>query len=413
MILAGGRGQRLSPLSRWQAKPAIRFGGMYRIIDFTLSNCLNSGIRQIYVLTQFASTSLERHIRQGWSPLFRSELGEFIESRPPQQLSGREWYDGTADSIFKNIDLVREMDGDGLLVLSGDHIYTMDYRKMIAFHRELGAEVTIASFEVPRSEASRFGVLTVDRSMRIVSFTEKPEDPTPVPGDDDTCLCSIGVYFFSRKCLETNLRYDAAVESSHHDLGRDVVPHLVEQGAAVYAYPFVDENRKRTTYWRDIGTIDALFEANMDLIQVDPHLNLYNRQWPIRTNWPQMPPAKMVFNWDDGRVGTAVDSLLSPGVILAGGHVERSVVSPRVRVSSYARVSDSILMDGAVIGRGATVHRTIVDHNVRVPEGARIGPDTLSDDPCSTISDGNVCVLSKRRVSVGAGHTRLLHSPDD
>ncbi len=408
MILAGGRGQRLYPLSRWQAKPALRFGGMYRIIDFTLSNCLNSGIRQIYLLTQFASTSLERHIRQGWSPMFRTELGEFIETRPPQQLSGREWYDGTADSIFKNLDLIHELDGDGLLVLSGDHIYTMDYRKMIGFHRELNAEATIACFEVPRAEAHRFGVLTVDSQMRVVSFTEKPDDPAPVPGDDTVSLCSIGVYFFSLRCLERNLRHDANVTTSHHDLGRDVIPHLVNQGARVYAYPFVDENRKSTTYWRDIGTVDALFEANMDLIQVDPHLNLYNREWPIRTHWPQMPPAKMVFNWDDGRIGTAIDSLLSPGVILAGGHVERSVVSPGVRVSSYAHVSDSILMDGVSIGRGASVHRTIVDHNVSIPEGTHVGPGTPSSDMCSTLSDGGVCVISQPYFNLGAGYGKLL-----
>ena len=408
MILAGGRGQRLYPLSRWQAKPAIRFGGMYRIIDFTLSNCLNSDIRNIYLLTQFASTSLERHIRQGWSPMFRTELGEFIESRPPQQLTGREWYDGTADSIFKNLDLLHQVEGDGLLVLSGDHIYTMDYRKMVGFHRELRSEATIACFEVPRREAHRFGVLTVDSDMRIISFAEKPDDPAPVPGQEDVSLCSMGVYYFSISCLEANLRRDANATNSEHDLGHDVIPRLVDQGAAVYAYPFVDENRKSTPYWRDIGTIDALFDANMDLIQVDPHLNLYNRDWPIRTHWPQMPPAKAVFNWNDGRVGTALDSLLSPGVILAGGRVERCVISPGVRVSPYARVTDSILLDGASIGRNATVHRTIIDHNVNVPAGSRIGPDTPLDETCSTISDGRVCVLSKQYFTIGTDHRRLL-----
>jgi len=396
VVLAGGQGQRLWPLTRDRSKPAVPFGGLYRIIDFTLSNCLNSGLRMIYVLTQYKSDSLERHIQLGWDTLFSAELNEWIYTVPPQLRVGQRWYQGTADAVAQNLYLLRRGNPRRVLVVSGDHIYKMDYRRMLAHHENSNAVATVAAVEVPLEEAHAFGNLVVDEEYRVVSFLEKPKDPPAMPGRPGFALVNMGVYVFEAQTLLTALGDDANQESSNHDFGHDILPALAAQDR-VCAYPFVDENRKPTRYWRDIGTLDAYFEASMDLVNVSPVFNLYDTEWPIRTHARQLPPAKMVFAQEqpDGRLGAALDSLVCGGAVISGGRVVSSIISPRVRVNSFASVEQSVLMDGVDVGRGARVRRAIIDKGSSIPPDCVIGEDPEQDRKRFAVTPEGVVVIPR------------------
>jgi len=394
MILAGGQGERLYPLTRDRAKPAVPFGGVYRIIDFTLSNCINSGIRRIFVLTQYKSSSLEYHIHFGWN-ILSHELGEFIRCIPPQQRTSTTWYLGTADAIYQNIYTLEQERPHLTLILSGDHVYKMNYQAMLEAHLEKSAELTIACIPVPKRDATRFGVARVERDSRIIEFLEKHPDPPTIPGSDGFCLASMGVYLFNTPTLVREVIADAKSESQH-DFGKNIIPRMVKTHA-VYAHDFKDENKKPVKYWRDIGTRDAYWEANMDLVAVEPLFNLYDPDWPIRTAPLPYPPAKTVFyeQGPEGRRGVLINSLISPGCIVSGGHVERSILSPNVRVEERARVTQSIIMDRCTIGQGATIHRAIIDKGVHVPPGTVIGMDPEADARRYTITSNGVVVVPR------------------
>ena len=394
MILAGGKGERLAPLTTHRAKPAVPFGGIYRIIDFTLSNCINSGLRKIVVLTQYKSLSLDKHLRLGWN-IFFSELEEYVISVPPQQRVGEKWYQGTADAIYQNIYMIEKDAPEHLLVLAGDHVYKMDYAEMFRFHQEQKADATVAAIEVPRDQASAFGIIEVADDCRIVGFEEKPKDPKPIPGRPDMSFVSMGVYLFNTDKVLEHLRFDALQETAH-DFGRNIVPAMMRE-ARVCAYNFIDKNRKEAKYWRDVGTIDAYWEANMDLVSVDPHLNLYDRAWPIRTYQPQNPPAKFVFAQEKqgGRLGIALDSIVAPGCIVSGGRVQRSVLSSNVRVNSYTDIRESILMENVEIGRHCRIRRAIIDKDVKIPAGTEIGHDLAEDRQRFFVSPGGIVVIEK------------------
>jgi len=391
VILAGGRGERLYPLTRDRAKPAVPFGGIYRIIDFTLSNCINSDIRHIYALTQYKSTSLHRHIQLGWS-ILASPLGEFIEVIPAQQRIDDQWYQGTADAIYQNFYTLQEERPDVVLILSGDHIYKMDYRKMIAFHLEKKAELTVAAIRMDRRLSKEFGVIEIDPNWRITGFQEKPEEPRTVPGDSEGILASMGVYVFNTEILVRRLIEDTRSDSDH-DFGKNIIPMMIRKDP-VFAFDFALGDEGGTGYWRDVGTIDAYFDATMDLISVTPQFNLYDSQWPILTYQPPYPPAKTV-HAEESRVGTAINSILSNGCIISGGSVRRSVLSPRVRVHSFAEVEDSILFEGVDIGRSAKIRRTIVDKDVHIPEGMTIGAHLDEDAKRFTVTDSGIVVIPK------------------
>jgi glucose-1-phosphate adenylyltransferase len=398
LVLAGGQGERLHPLTRDRSKPAVPFGGMYRIVDFTLSNCLNSGLRKIYLLTQYKSGSLERHVQLGWSQLFSAELGEYIFTVPPQLRVGQRWYEGTADAVFHNLHLIEQEQPHRVLVLSGDHVYSMDYQKLIDAHERAGALATIGAVEVPLAQASAFGVIEVDASWRVRSFTEKPTHPTPIPGKPELALVNMGVYCFEREVLLQVLTEDAAA-TSKHDFGHDVLPSLVESGR-LYAYPFVDENRKPEPYWRDIGTIASYYEASMDLVGVAPIFNLYNQDWPLRTMPRQLPPVKTVFAQEKpgGRLGIILDSLVCNGAIVSGGRVERSILSPGVRINSYSAIADCVLMDGVEVGRHARLRRAIIDKRVQIPPGTVIGEDPEDDRKRFFVDESGVVVIPRDSV---------------
>lgn len=398
IVLAGGQGERLYPLTRDRGKPAVPFGGIYRVIDFTLSNCLNSGLRKIFVLTQYKSGSLDRHIKLGWDPLFSPELGEWIYTVPPQLRIGQRWYAGTADAVYQNVYLLEQERPRLVVLLSGDHVYKMDYRKLVEFHDSRGAAATVAVVEVPIGQAPSFGIVEVDADNRVVAFHEKPREPRPIPGKPDRALANMGVYCFRTESLVRALSADARQET-RHDFGHDILPAMTASGD-VYAYPFVDENRKETLYWRDIGTLDSYFEASMDLVAVDPIFNLYDASWPIRTVHRQLPPAKTVFAQETpgGRLGIVLDSLISSGTIVSGGRVERSILSPLVRVNSYARVVESVLMDGVDVGRHARIRRAIVDKGVRIPPGCVIGEDPEEDRKRFLVTEGGVVVIPRDAV---------------
>ncbi len=396
IVLAGGQGERLTPLTANRGKPAVPFGGHYRIIDFTLSNALNSGLRKILVLTQYKSASLERHIKLGWDPLFCPEIGEWIFTVPPQLRVGQRWYEGTADAVFQNLYLLDQDRPRLVVVLSGDHVYKMDYRKLVESHEATGRTATVGAVEVPIDRASAFGVVEIDGGGRVVDFHEKPQVPKAIPGRPEMALANMGVYCFDATALGEALRSDAANAHSRHDFGHDILPALVKAGG-VHAYPFVDENKAVTSYWRDIGTLDSYHEASMDLVAVEPLFNLYDREWPIRTLHRQLPPAKTVFAQQEpgGRLGVAVDSILSNGVIVSGGRVERSILCPEVRVNSYASVSDSVLMDRVDIGRHARVRRAILDKGVRIGPGVVIGEDAAADRDRFMVTETGIVVIPK------------------
>jgi len=395
IVMAGGQGERLYPLTRDRGKPAVPFGGIYRVIDFTLSNCLNSGLRRIHVLTQYKSGSLERHVRIGWGPIFHHELDEWIQCVPPQLRVEQRWYQGTADAVYQNVYLLDQDRPRLVLVLSGDHVYKMDYAKMIEAHETSGALATVAAIEVPVGEASAFGVIAVDEQSRITAFQEKPKSPAPIPGRPETALVNMGVYVFETQALVRALSADAKRET-RHDFGHDILPSLVDSGR-LHAYPFHDLNNKARPYWRDIGTLDSYFEASMDLVAVEPEFNLYDRGWPIRTMARPLPPAKTVFAQEEpgGRLGIVLDSIVSPGVIVSGGRVERSILGPEVRVNSYAKVTESVLMDGVDIGRHAKVHRAIVDKGVRIPQSFVVGENEEDDRKRFTVTPGGVVVIPR------------------
>lgn len=391
MLLAGGRGERLYPLTRDRAKPAVPFGAIYRIIDFTLSNCINSEIRHIYILTQYKSTSLHRHIQLGWN-ILSPALGEFIEVIPAQQRIDEHWYQGTADAIFQNLYTLQQEKPGLVLILSGDHIYKMDYRKMIAYHLEKKADLTVAAIRMDRRLSKEFGVMEVDENGKIVGFQEKPDVPKTIPGDPEGVLASMGIYIFNTEILVRRLIEDARSDSEH-DFGKNIIPSMIKKDQ-VFHFDFRQGDCEGTGYWRDVGTIDAYYIANMDLVSVTPHLNLYDPLWPIFTYQPHDPPAKTVLE-EEGRTGTAINSILSNGCIISGGNVRRSILSPRVFVHSYAEVEDSILLSGVDVGRHAKIRRAIVDKDVNIPEGTKIGYDLDEDAKRFTVTASGIVVVPK------------------
>jgi glucose-1-phosphate adenylyltransferase len=388
MVLAGGVGERLYPLTKERAKPAVYFGGPYRIIDFTLSNCINSGLRKIFIALQYKSLSLTRHLRFGWS-VVADELGEFIEVLHPQKRVGEHWYQGTADAVFQNLYSIERETPRYLIVLSGDHVYKMDYARMLRFHLDHGAGATMAVIEVPSGEAHRFGVLQVDADDRLTAFLEKPRHLPP----GEQVLASMGIYIFDMNILVPALEEDARHATSH-DFGSDIIPSLIGK-TPIYAYRFYDENKKAAKYWRDIGTLDAYYEANMDLCRVNPEFNLYDPEWPLHTHQVQAPPAKFVFADEGRRSGQALDSIISAGCIISGSRVTGSVLCPNVRVHSFSLVDQSILMPGVRIGRHAQIRRAIIDRDVFIPRGARIGFDEEEDRRRHTVSDRGIVVVTK------------------
>lgn len=392
MILAGGEGQRLYPLTKDRAKPAVPFGGIYRIIDFSLSNCLNSGLHKVVILTQYKSLSLDRHIRMGWWDLFNCQLDEYVEIIPPQMRVSDQWYRGTADAIYHNIYTLEREHPEKVLILGGDHIYKMDYRKMLHYHMEKQADLTVGAVEVPLEEAHRFGVLQVDEQCRILGFQEKPKTSRPMPSDPNKVLASMGIYLFNTEVLVRRVVEDAKKPTSH-DFGKDVIPAMVGRDK-VFAYPFEDENKKPIKYWRDIGTLEAYWEANMDLLAVDPLFNLYDRDWPIRTFQEQFPPVKTVLSNGEMR-GVALDSLVSPGCIISGARVVHSVLSPDVRIEIGSEIIDSVVLEGVRIGKNVSIKKAIIDKGVVVPDNTHIGHNPKEDHRHFTVTDNGIVVVPK------------------
>ncbi|ABI56312.1 glucose-1-phosphate adenylyltransferase [Alkalilimnicola ehrlichii MLHE-1] len=390
LILAGGRGSRLMDLTTWRAKPAVPFGGKFRIIDFTLSNCINSGIRRIGVLTQYKAHSLIRHLRLGWGSL-RGDFGEFVEILPAQQRTEGSWYRGTADAVYQSLDIVRMHDPDYVLILAGDHVYKMDYGPMLARHVETGADVTVGCLEVPVEEASAFGVMAVDGDNRVVRFQEKPADPPSIPGQSDRALASMGIYIFNRAFLFNQLIADARKESDH-DFGKDIIPSLIDQ-ARVIAFPFRDAATGGQAYWRDVGTIDAFWRTNLELVGVNPQLNLYDKEWPIWTHQEQLPPAKFVFD-DDDRRGMAVDSMVSGGCIISGAYLRRSLLFSSVVVEDGSRVEDAVILPEAHIEPGCRIRKAVIDKHCRLAAGTVIGEDPEEDARRFHLSPGGVVLVT-------------------
>jgi len=396
LVLAGGEGKRLWPLTRDRSKPAVPFGGVYRLVDFVLSNLVNGGYRRIAVLTQYKSHSLDRHLALGWS--MSEMLGNYITPVPAQMRRGPHWFSGSADAIFQNFNILTDEQPDHVIVFGADHIYRMDPRQMVRQHIESGAGVTVAGIRVPIEEASDFGVMGTDEHGKITSFVEKPEHPEPVPGDPASAFVSMGNYIFDISVLREIIAVDAEDDDSKHDIGGDIIPALVASGDA-HVYDFDEnivpgQNEREHGYWRDVGTLDAYYQANMDTIAVDPIFSYYNRRWPIFTHRRQLPPAKFVFD-HEGRRGAAYESIVGVGVVVSGGTTRRSIISSDVRIHSYATVEDSILLQGVHIGRGAVVRRAIIDKNVEVPDGAQIGVDPVLDRERFTVTDGGLVVIGK------------------
>ncbi|MDF0644412.1 MAG: glucose-1-phosphate adenylyltransferase [Nitrospira sp.] len=394
MVLAGGKGERLQPLTEHRAKPAVPFGGKYRIIDFTLSNCLNSGLRRVAVLIQYKSHSLDRHIRIGWDVL-NAELGEYIASIPPQQRISEEWYRGTADAVYQNLFLLEGEQSEYVLILAGDHIYKMNYMEMFHWLVAKDADVVVGAIDIPIQEAGRFGVMAVNEDYRVTRFDEKPTNPIPIPNDPNVAFGSMGIYLFRTKSLREELIADAK-EGSAHDFGKNIIPRMLAN-RKVYAFKFQDANRKAVKYWRDIGTLDAYWEANLDLVAVDPLFNLYDQQWPIRTYQGQFPPAKFVFaqDYQGGRMGVALDSVVCGGCIISGGRVQNSVLSPNVRIQDHADVRDSVIMENVEIGEHSRIRRAIIDKDVVIPAKTEIGYDREADAQRFTVTESGLVVISK------------------
>ncbi len=391
LVLAGGEGSRLKGLTAWRAKPAVPIGGKYRIIDFALSNCVNSGIRRIGVLTQYKSHSLIRHLQRAWG-FMRAEIGEFVEILPAQQRTEKkEWYQGTADALFQNMDIVQRHHPEYVIVLGGDHVYTMDYSEMLLYHVQSGADFTVGSIEVPLAEASAFGVMSVDEGMRITRFTEKPEHPESIPGKPDMALVSMGIYIFSRDFLYQALEDDAGNLRSSHDFGKDIIPGTIAEARAM-AFPFRTKTGE-PGYWRDVGTVYSYWQTNMELCSVDPALNLYDRDWPIWTYQPQYPPAKFVFD-DDGRRGMAIDTLVSGGCILSGAQLKRCVAFFAVTVESYSVITDSVILPKVTIGKHCRITRAIIDKGCVIPDGMVIGEDRAEDARRFHVSEEGIVLVT-------------------
>jgi len=390
VLLAGGQGERLWPLTRDRAKPAVPFGAVYRIIDLTLSNCLNSELRRVFVLTQYKALSLNRHVRRGWSSLMG--IGDFIEVLPPQMRVSQQWYQGTADAVYQNIYSIGSEQSNYVFILSGDHIYKMNYQRMLEQHVDSGADVTVATIEMDASAAAgKFGVIETDENWRIIGFEEKPLDPKVSRVHPGKCNASMGVYLFNTQLLVPILIDDAENTASSHDFGKDIIPRIISK-YRVFAYNFRDENKKEVSYWRDVGTIDAYHEANMDLVSVSPIFNLYDESWPLHSWQQQYPPVKFVFA-DPQRMGVALDSIVAGGSIISGGRVAKSIVGYDVRVNSYADVEDSIIFNHVNIGRHCRIRRAIIDRHVNLPEGTVIGHDLEADRARYSVSDSGVVVV--------------------
>ncbi len=391
LILAGGRGTRLKQLTTWRVKPAVPFGGKFRIIDFPLSNCINSGIRRIGVLTQYKSHSLIRHIQQGWG-YFRGEFGEFIELLPAQQRIEESWYAGTADAVYQNIDIIRAHKPKYVLILAGDHIYKMDYGPMLAHHVENNADMTIGCLDVTLEEAKAFGVMSVDESGRVNDFNEKPSQPQAAPGKPETALASMGIYIFNTDFLYERLINDADTTTSDHDFGKNIIPDVIKN-YRVFSYPFRDVQTGQQSYWRDVGTVDAFWEANMELVSVTPELNLYDAHWPIWTHQEQLPPAKFIFD-DEGRRGQAIDSMVSGGCLISGATVRRSLLFSNVRVHSFTKLEETIVLPGVEIGRNCRITKAVIDKGCKIPSGMVIGEDPKADAERFHVSEGGVVLVS-------------------
>jgi len=394
-VLSGGKGERLHPLTRDRAKPAVPFGGIYRIIDFTLSNCINSGIRRIHVLIQYKSFSLQRHLIMGWN-IFNSELGEFIDVLPAQQRIGSDWYKGTADAIYQNIYTIEDENPDEVLILAGDHIYKMNYYKMIDYHREMGADMTVACVEMVKEKSPEVGVIEVDKKGYVEGFEEKPQNPKTIIGKPQSIYASMGIYVFNRQSLEEELKEDAQKETDH-DFGKNIIPQMIGKGKKVSAYNFVDE-KGRPQYWRDIGTRDAYYQANMELIKHNPEFDIYDKSWPIRTYQEQFPPAKSICAGKNHEscAGLITDSLISGGCIIIGAKVQRSVLSPNVCIEDGAEVADSILMEGVVVGKNSKIKNAIIDKKVIIPENSVIGYNLEEDRRGFTLTTSGIVLVAKK-----------------
>ncbi|GAA0782511.1 MULTISPECIES: glucose-1-phosphate adenylyltransferase [Pseudomonadati] len=403
IILAGGRGSRLHELTDWRAKPALYFGGKFRIIDFPLSNCINSGIRRVGVVTQYKSHSLIRHVTRGWGH-FKKELGESVEILPASQQTSGNWYEGTADAVFQNIDIIRHEIPKYVMILSGDHVYRMDYAGLLAEHSESKADMTVCCLEVPLEEAAgAFGVMEVDENNRIIGFEEKPLHPKPIPGKPDKCLASMGNYVFNTKFLFDQLKKDAVSEGSERDFGKDIIPKIIKEHN-VYAFPFVSAIEDEPAYWRDVGTLDSFFQANMELLSPTPALNLYDAKWPIWTYQEQLPPAKFVFD-DEDRRGMAVDSIVSGGCIISGAKVKRSVLFDEVRICSYSLVKDSVLLPDVVVLKNCKIKNAILDRGCIIPEGMEIGYNHEHDIARGfRVSEKGITLVTRKMLGLAVGY---------
>lgn len=403
LILAGGRGSRLHELTDWRAKPALYFGGKFRIIDFPLSNCINSGIRRVGVVTQYKSHSLIRHVSRGWGH-FKKELGESVEILPASQQTSGNWYEGTADAVFQNIDIIRHEIPKYVMILSGDHVYRMDYAGLLAAHAESGADMTVCCLETPIPEAAgAFGVMEVDEDKRVIGFEEKPELPKSIPGNEEFCLASMGNYVFNTKFLFDQLRKDADNENSDRDFGKDIIPAIIKE-ANVFAFPFTSAVPDEPAYWRDVGTLDSFFQANMELLSPTPALNLYDAKWPIWTYQEQLPPAKFVFD-DDDRRGMAVDSIVSGGCIISGAKVKRSVLFDEVRVCSYSFVKDSVLLPDVVVLKNCRIQNAIIDRGCVIPEGMEIGYSREQDLARGfRVSEKGITLVTRKMLGLPVGY---------
>ncbi len=396
LIMAGGRGSRLKQLTLNRAKPATPIAGKFRIIDFPLSNCVNSGIRQILVLTQYKAHSLIQHIRRGWGFL-RGEFGEFIEIVPAQQQIGEVWYRGTADSVYQNLNIIEEHRPEQVLILAGDHMYKMDYGPMIAYHVEKNADLTVGVLRVPVSEAREFGVMTVDDDTRVIRFAEKPEQPEPTPDDDSQALVSMGIYVFNRELLSEILRNDAEDDQSAHDFGKNIIPGCIKT-RHVFAYPFTDVETRAQSYWRDVGNVDAFFDANMELVHVTPELDLYDDDWPIWTYQEQAPPAKFVLD-DEGRQGAAINSMVAGGCIISGAIVRRSILFSNVNIDERTQLDSAVVLPNVKIGKNCIIKRAVIDENCVIEDGSHIGVDPVEDAKRFFITKKGIALVTEEMLS--------------